>query len=71
VIGFLRRIRDDRYRRANNRRRTEEIMGWICVPLILFLGWSAFRAWDEVNAARASAAPPEQIIPSTTTIRRN
>jgi hypothetical protein len=70
VIGFFRRIREDRYRRASNRRRTEEIMGWICVPLILFLGWSAFRAWEEMNAGRASAGP-EPVFPSTTTIRRN
>jgi hypothetical protein len=70
VIGFIRRIREDRDRRASNRRRTEEIMGWICVPLIVFLGWMGLRAWEEVNASRASNAP-EPIIPSTTTIRRN
>jgi hypothetical protein len=45
-------------------------MGWICVPLIIFLGWTGVRAWEEMNAARASNAP-EPIIPSTTTIRRN
>jgi hypothetical protein len=70
VIGFFRRLRDDRYRRANNRRRTEEIMGWICVPLIVFLGWAGLRAWEEANASRTGAGP-EVLIPSTTTIRRN
>jgi hypothetical protein len=70
VIGFFRRIREDRDRRAYNRRRTEEIMGWICVPIILVLGWTALRAWEEMGASRASNAP-EPIIPSTTTIRRN
>lgn len=70
MIGFFRRIREDRYRRASKRRRTEEIMGWICVPLILFIGWVGLRAWEEANAARVPSGP-EVVIPSTTTIRRN
>jgi hypothetical protein len=70
VIGFLRRIRDDRDRRAHNRRRTEEIMGWICVPIIVFLGWVAFRAWEDRGGPSAQARP-EPVFPATTTIRRN
>lgn len=45
-------------------------MGWICVPLLIFLGWIGLRAWDEVNVARGPVIP-EATIPSTTTIRRN
>jgi hypothetical protein len=70
VIGFLKRIQDDRYRRAAKRRRTEELMGWICVPILVFLGWMALRTWDEMNVARGPTIP-ETIIPATTSIRRN
>jgi hypothetical protein len=69
VIGFLRRLSDDRYRRAERRRRTEEIMGWVCVPVIVVVAWFAWQAWEDVNKGRASA--PEPVIPSTLTIRRN
>jgi hypothetical protein len=69
VIGLFRRIRDDRYRRAERRRRTEEIMGWICVPVLLFIGWYAFKAWEEMNPGRPNA--PDRVLPATTTILRN
>jgi len=52
VIRYLRRVSDERYRRAAKRRRTEEIMGWICVPLILLLGWYAWKGWETVIADR-------------------
>ncbi len=45
-------------------------MGWICVPLLLFIGWTGFRAWEEVNTAR-SPALKDPVIPATTTILRN
>jgi hypothetical protein len=69
VIGLFRRIRDDRYRRAERRRRTEEIMGWICVPVLLFIGWFAFKAWEESKPGRPTG--PDTVLPSTTTILRN
>jgi predicted negative regulator of RcsB-dependent stress response len=69
VIGFLRRLSDDRYRRAQKRRRTEEIMGWICVPLLLFVGWFGWQAWEQANPGRPQGA--DTVLPSTTTIRRN
>lgn len=68
---MFRRMRDEHYRRAYRRRRTEEIMGWICVPLLVFVGWTAFQLWEDVNSSRRPAAGPEQFLPSTTTIRRN
>jgi hypothetical protein len=42
-------------------------MGWICVPLILFLGWIGLRAWEETNSTRASRTS-DPIIPTTSTI---
>jgi uncharacterized membrane protein len=69
VIGFFRRLSDERYRRAQKRRRTEEIMGWICVPILLLIVWSAWRMWEEANAGRAQLRDP--VIPATTTILRN
>ncbi len=61
-------MREERYRRALRRRRTEEIMGWICVPLIIFVGWYAFKAWEERNLVRPSASEPAQ--PAAATILR-
>lgn len=53
MIGAFRRMRDEQYRRASNRRRTEEVMAWICVPIILFFVWLGMQAWDEVVSQRA------------------
>ncbi len=69
MIGYFRRLSDERYRRAQKRRRTEEIMGWICVPLLVFIGWTGFRAWEEMRPERP--ALNDAVIPSTTAIRRN
>lgn len=52
MIRYLQRISDDRYRRALKRRRIEEVMGWVCVPLILMLVWFAWKGWDQVIADR-------------------
>jgi hypothetical protein len=52
VISYLRRISDERYRRAQRRRRAEEIMGWICVPLIILVGWYAWKGWEQMVAER-------------------
>jgi hypothetical protein len=43
---------EERRRRAHRRRRTEEIMGWVCVPLFVMLGWYAWRGWEEFVAER-------------------
>lgn len=69
MISFFRRLSDERYKRAQRRRRTEEIMGWICVPVLLLIGWSAWRAWDDLNTNRRTG--PEVTLPPTTTIIRN
>ncbi len=63
MIGFLRRLSDDRYKRASKRRRTEEIMGWICVPVLIMVTWFAFKGWDELMAERQPKGR-EQIIPA-------
>jgi hypothetical protein len=68
VIGFFQRWSDARYRRAANRRRTEEIMGWICVPVILVVGWYAWSAWEQVLAERPQLR--EQSAPINTGILR-
>jgi hypothetical protein len=52
VIGFFRRLSDERYKRANKRRRTEEIMGWICVPVLIMIVWFSFKGWDDLMAER-------------------
>jgi hypothetical protein len=64
VIGFLRRFSEQRYQRAEKRRRTEEIMGWICVPVLLVLGWYAWKGWEQVVADRQQPAR-EQVMPAT------
>jgi hypothetical protein len=63
VIGFFRRVSDERYKRATKRRRTEEIMGWICVPLLIMLGWYVFQAYERLMADRSQPAR-EQVLPS-------
>jgi hypothetical protein len=68
VIGFLRRLGDERARRAHKRRRTEEIMGWICVPVILVLGWYSWKAFEEATTTRPDLR--EIFVPSTTAIQR-
>jgi hypothetical protein len=44
-------------------------MGWICVPVILFMGWSAWKVWEELNPGRPQGS--DTVIPSTTSLRRN
>jgi hypothetical protein len=68
VTGFFKRLSDDRYRRASNRRRTEEIMGWICVPIILVICWFGWKAWEQMLAERPQLR--EQIMPSTVGVQR-
>jgi hypothetical protein len=57
-------MRESHYRRADNRRRTEEIMGWICVPVILFLGWLGLQAWEEAVAGRQTPAAQQAATPA-------
>jgi hypothetical protein len=64
VIGYFRRISEERYRRAQRRRRTEEIMGWICVPVILAIGWYGWKGWEQVVADRQPTYR-EQASPAT------
>ena len=64
MIGYFRRISEERYRRAQRRRRTEEIMGWICVPVILVIGWYGWKVWEQVVADR-QAPYREQVTPAT------
>jgi hypothetical protein len=52
VISYLRRVSEERYQRAQRRRRTEEIMGWICVPLIVMVGLYAWKGWEQMVADR-------------------
>jgi hypothetical protein len=63
VIGFLRRLSDERYRRASKRRRTEEIMGWICVPVLIVVVWFSVKGWDDLMAERQPKGR-EQIMPA-------
>jgi hypothetical protein len=44
-------------------------MGWICVPVLLFIGWYAFKVWEEMNTGRPNA--PEPARPAAATILRN
>jgi heme/copper-type cytochrome/quinol oxidase subunit 2 len=62
VISFIRRLSDERYRRTMKRRRTEEIMGWICVPVLLVIAWFTWQAWDKTVAERPQLR--EQINPT-------
>lgn len=64
MIRYLRRISDERRRRALKRRRTEEIMGWICVPLIVMLGWYGYKGWEELMAERQPHYR-ESVMPAT------
>ncbi|MCA3565283.1 MAG: hypothetical protein IOC90_14715 [Methylocystis sp.] len=64
MIGYFRRISEERYRRAQRRRRTEEIMGWICVPVILVIGWYGWKGWEHVVADRQTPNR-EQVTPAT------
>ncbi|MGL5114020.1 MAG: hypothetical protein ACRC7C_01735 [Beijerinckiaceae bacterium] len=57
-------MREDHFRRADNRRRTEEVMGWFCVPVILILGWLGFQAWEEAVAARQTPAAQQAVTPA-------
>jgi len=52
VIGYLRRLGDQRRRRALRRRRSEEIAGWICVPIIAIVCLYAWRGWELMIADR-------------------
>lgn len=52
MIRYLRRIGEERYQRGVRRRRTEELMGWICVPLIIMVGWYAWRGYEQMVADR-------------------
>jgi hypothetical protein len=63
VIGFFRRLSDERYRRATKRRRTEEIMGWVCVPVLIVIGWYAFKGYEQISADRR-APTPDQVMPA-------
>jgi hypothetical protein len=62
VIGFFRRLSDERYRRATKRRRTEEIMGWICVPVLIMIVWFGMKGWDDLMAER-QPKQREQVVP--------
>jgi hypothetical protein len=62
VIGAWRNWRDAHERRARNRRRTEELLAWICVPLLLVLGWYIWEAWEREVASRIP--PAVQQVPS-------
>jgi hypothetical protein len=64
VIGYFRRLSEERYRRAQKRRRTEEIMGWICVPIIVVIGWYGWKGWEQVVADRQPTFR-EQPAPAT------
>jgi hypothetical protein len=68
VTGFFRRWSDESYRRASRRRRTEEIMGWICVPVIIVIGWSGWQAWDQIVADRGQSR--DVVIPAAADILR-
>jgi hypothetical protein len=59
-VGSLRRWRDNHERRARRRRRSEEIISWICVPLILFLG---MLIWRELDQAMLASLPKDAVVP--------
>lgn len=63
MFGYLRRLSDERYRRTVKRRRTEEIMGWICVPLIVMFVWIGWKAWDQILTDRPQTR--ELVLPAT------
>jgi hypothetical protein len=72
VIGFFRRLSDERYRRATKRRRTEEIMGWVCVPVLIVIGWYALKGYEHITADRRTPTS-DQVMPAnlgTTGLRR-
>ncbi|MGL4634693.1 MAG: hypothetical protein ACRCWF_01825 [Beijerinckiaceae bacterium] len=43
-------------------------MGWICVPVLVVIGWYTWSAWDQMMAERPQLK--EQIMPSTVGIQR-
>jgi hypothetical protein len=43
-------------------------MGWICVPVIIVVGWYAWSAWEQVMAERPQLR--EQIMPANSGIQR-
>jgi cytoskeletal protein RodZ len=53
VIGFFQRWGDARYARQQKRRRTEEIMGWVCVPVFLVVGWIGYNAMQQFQSERS------------------
>ncbi len=63
MIGYFRRLSDDRYRRATKRRRTEEIMGWVCVPVLIMIVWFGLKGWDDLMAER-QPKQREQVMPA-------
>jgi hypothetical protein len=66
VIGFFQRWNDARYYRQQKRRRTEEIMGWLCLPVFLFIGWVGFSAFQQFQADRSQdrqIQPTQQAAP--------
>lgn len=68
MISYFRRLSEERYRRASSRRRTEEIMGWVCVPVLVIIGWYSWSAWEQMMAERPQLR--EQIMPSIVGIQR-
>lgn len=61
MIGGFRRWYDQHERRAARRRRTEEIIAWICVPLIVVMGLYVWRIWDDYIAARDPLRQPAAV----------
>jgi predicted negative regulator of RcsB-dependent stress response len=70
VIGFFQRWGDARYERAMKRRRTEEIMGWVCVPIFVVVGYFGWTAFQQVQSERTQHAREQVVTPAATSVIR-
>jgi hypothetical protein len=62
VFGVWGRWRDAHEKRARARRRTEEVLAWICVPAFLMLGYYVWEAWEREVASRVPAAQEQRPV---------
>jgi hypothetical protein len=70
VLDAYHRWRYNSYARSVRRRRTEEVMGWICVPLMCGLVYIGYSAYDNAMTERAKPREQRTLIPDTSAVSR-